>query len=113
MSNSQDEQSSLFSTITETVRAQKFSKRTEQRYLFWMRKFIYFHKERNPKTLQEAQIQDFLNYLVLRLEASSSTQNIALKAVFFMYKHVLDKPLVESKIYLHRKKCTIKQSVAA
>lgn len=109
----QDEQSPLFLTIAKVLRDQQLSKRTEQKYFYWIKKFIYFHRERHPKTLQEQHVQDFLIYLAVRLEVSTSTQNVAFRAVLFMFQHVLNKPIVETEISLYNSKRTIDQNVAA
>lgn len=113
MSSSQDEQSPLFLTIAKVLRDQQLSKRTEQKYFFWMKKFIYFHRERHPKTLQEQHVQDFLTHLAVRLEVSTSTQNVACKAVLFMFRHVLDKPIIETKISLYSSKRARDQNLVA
>lgn len=113
MRNFQDEQSPLFLNIVQVLRDQQLSKRTEQKYVFWIKKFIYFHRERHPKTLHEKHIQDFLTHLALRLEVSSCTQNIAFKAVLFMFQQVLNKPIVESRITLYKVNTSVPQNVAA
>ena len=49
-----------------------------------------FHKKQHPNGLGKAHIESYLNYLVTQRRLSASSQSIALNAIVFMYKHVLD-----------------------
>jgi site-specific recombinase XerD len=53
------------------------------------RRFIVFHQERHPSTLRAPEITAFLSWLATSQQVSASTQNQALSALLFLYKHVL------------------------
>ncbi len=67
--------------------------RTEESYIHWIRRFIFFHNKRHPDTMAAPEVQSFLNYLAVDREVSASTQTIALNAIVFLYESVLEKPL--------------------
>ncbi len=71
------------------LRAMHYSLRTETAYLGWAAGFVRFHENRDPSDLGEHQINEFLKHLAVRRNVSASTQNQALCAVIFLYKHVL------------------------
>ena len=66
-----------------------FSPRTEEAYVAWIRRFILFHQKRDPTLMGESEIQRFLSYLAQNLNVAASTQNQALNALLFFYRHVL------------------------
>jgi hypothetical protein len=70
----------LLDQISEAIRLKHYSYRTEQAYLDWIRRFIFFHKEKNgffqhPKDMGSAEIQAFLNHLAIERHVSAFTQN--------------------------------------
>jgi len=71
------------------LRGRHYSRRTERCYIHWARQFIVFHNMRHPTEMGEPEINAFLNHLALRRHVSSSTQNQALSAILFLYRHVL------------------------
>ncbi len=70
-----------------------YSIRTEESYLFWVRRLILFHGKRHPRELGELQVGAFLTHLAVDRKVSASTQNQALNALVFLYKAVLERPL--------------------
>ncbi len=50
-------------------------------------------KERNLNSLDGKDLQDFLSYLAVERKVSASTQNQALNAIVFLYRHVFDKDI--------------------
>ena len=67
--------------------------RTEASYVAWIRRFILFHHTRHPATMGAAEVGHFLSTLALDRHVSASTQNQALAALLFLYRHVLNTPL--------------------
>ena len=61
-----------------------YSIRTEESYLFWVRRFILFHGKRHPRALGESAVEECLTHLAAERKASSSTQNQALNAPVFL-----------------------------
>jgi integron integrase len=65
------------------------SLRTEQAYSDWIRRFILFHKKCHPEQMGEEEIRQFLSHLAVEGNVSASTQNVALRALLFLYRDVL------------------------
>ena len=70
-----------------------YSRRTEDVYIRWIHEFVRFHGMRHPRELAEAEVSAFLTMLVERRNVAAGTQNQALAAILFLYKHVLGIPL--------------------
>jgi integron integrase len=79
--------------VREAVRVRHYSRRTEEAYIGWIRRFIVFHGKRHPSELGAAHLSQFLSSLAVRRQVSASTQNQALSAVLFLYREVLGAPL--------------------
>ena len=73
------------------MRAAHYSKRTEESYVNWIKRFILFHNKRHPKDMGAEEVKQFLNYLAVDKHVSASTQNQALCSILFLYKNVLGK----------------------
>jgi len=59
----------------------------------WIKRFIIFHHMRHPNEMGEGEINEFLSHLALRRKVSASTQNQALSALLFLYRHVLKRDI--------------------
>jgi integron integrase len=66
-----------------------YSRRTERAYTAWIRRYILFHGKRHPATMGAAEAAAFLSHLATCGRVSASTQNQALAALLFLYRHVL------------------------
>jgi integron integrase len=75
------------------ARARHYSYRTEQSYVAWVRRFVFFHGKRHPKDLGAKEVIAFLSHLAVEERVSATTQNQALSALVFLYRHVLDREL--------------------
>ncbi len=71
----------------------RYSKRTIQIYLYYIKAYIRFHQYKHPKTMGDKEVEAFLTHLVSVKDVASSTQAIALNALVFLYKHILDAPI--------------------
>ena len=83
----------LLAAVRETIRLKHYSLRTEETYVHWIRRFIYFHAKRHPRDMGAAEVTAFLNHLVASRDIAASTQNQALSALLFLYREVLAEPL--------------------
>jgi integron integrase len=83
----------LLDRVRIAARQRHQSLRTEQSYVGWVRRFILFHGKRHPKDMGAPEIVAFLSDLAVRGRVSASTQNQALSALLFLYRHVLDREL--------------------
>jgi len=83
----------LYGRVVEGLRVHHYSRRTEEAYIHWIRRFIEFHQHRHPRQLAEEDVNRFLTHLAVREHVAASTQNQALSAILFLYEHVLKQPL--------------------
>jgi len=83
----------LFDAIRAAIAVRHYSRRTEQAYLYWNRRFILFSGKRHPREMGAAEVTAFLSNLALQENVAASTQNQALAAILFLYKEVLGEPL--------------------
>ncbi len=85
----------LLDRLRAALRARHYSLRTEESYLHWVRRFVLFHGKRHPDEMGEPEINAFLSSLATDGHVAASTQNQALSALLFLYRHVLEKPFPE------------------
>jgi integron integrase len=85
----------LLDQVRTALRSRHYSKRTEQSYVSWISRYIFFHHVRHPVEMGEAEVNEFLSYLAITGNVSPSTQNQALSALLFLYRYVLDRRLGE------------------
>lgn len=79
----------LIDQVRVVIRKKHYSYRTEQAYVEWIKRFIYFNDKRHPKDLSEKEIARFISHLAINRKVAASTQNQALNAIVFLYKQVL------------------------
>jgi len=79
--------------VSQTCRRRHFSRRTEEAYRYWIRRYIYFHEKQHPKVVGTSGITPFINFLASNLKVSASTQTQALNAMMFLYRDVLEIPV--------------------
>lgn len=73
------------------MRVRRLSLRTEDSYLFYIRRFIQFHN-RKPEDMGEAEA--FLSHMALQEHVAASTQNVAFAALVYLYREILNRELV-------------------
>jgi integron integrase len=76
--------------LRDEIRRRGYSYKTEQAYTRWNKKLIRFCGTKHPRDISKHEITQFLNYLALKREVASATQNQALCAISFLYKNVLN-----------------------
>jgi len=64
----------LLDRLREALRSRHYSRRTEQTYCHWVKRFIFFHNVRHPAEMAEAEINGFLTHLAVKEKVSASTQ---------------------------------------
>jgi len=80
----------LLERVRNAIRVRQYSLATERVYLGWIYRFIIFHKKRHPAEMGKAEIESFLSRLAVRRKVAPSTQNQALQALLFLFRHVLE-----------------------
>ena len=83
----------LLDQVRETIRLKHYSIRTEQAYVFWIKRYILFHNKQHPREMGVPEIEAFLTHLAVGQNVSASTQNQALSALLFLYRQVLRQDL--------------------
>ncbi|MGF1602931.1 MAG: phage integrase N-terminal SAM-like domain-containing protein [Thermosynechococcaceae cyanobacterium] len=79
----------ILEQLRDVIRLKHYSYRTEQTYVDWAYRFIVFHDKRHPKDMGSPEIEAFLTHLAVQKKVAASTQNQALSALVFLYRHVL------------------------
>jgi site-specific recombinase XerD len=94
---SQEQTPRLLDQVRNTMRLGHYSIHTERSYIDWIKRYIRFHHMRSRKDLAsgESKIEAFLTELAVNGKVAPSTQNQALNALVFLYRHVLQVPLEE------------------
>jgi integron integrase len=87
------QQPKLLDQVRSTMRVRHLSKRTEEAYIQWIKRYIRFHNTTHPSLLNELHAEQFLTYLAVHEQVAASTQNQALNAILFLYKDILKTPL--------------------
>ena len=87
--------SELMSQLRAALRSRHYSRRTEQAYSLWVRRFIRFHGVRHPADMAEPEINAFLTALATVEHVSASTQTQALSALLSLYRHVIGREVGE------------------
>jgi len=80
----------LLDRVRDALRARHGSRRTEKSYVAWIRRYILFHGKRHPAEMGAAEVTQFLSALAVQGNVAASTQNQALSALLFLYRHVLE-----------------------
>jgi integron integrase len=83
----------LLDQVREVLRVKHYSIHTEDAYVGWIKRFIFFHGKRHPRDMGATEVQAFLSDLAVKAEVSASTQNQALNALVFLYSEVLHQEL--------------------
>ncbi len=83
----------LLEQVREVLRMRHYSLRTEQAYVDWIKRYIFFHDKRHPNDMSEDEIRAFISDLASKKQVSASTQTVALSALLFLYRDVLKKDL--------------------
>ena len=89
------DQSSAKPTLLEQVRhhlrLKHYSIRTEDTYVQAVKQFILYHSKRHPREMGVEEVRQYLSHLANQGQVSASTQNVALSALLFLYREVLDR----------------------
>lgn len=83
----------LLRDVAAEIRRRNYSIRTEHAYLQWLRRYVGFHGNRDPRAMGADEVATYLNHLALVREVAPSTQSQALNALVFFYTQVLGKEL--------------------
>lgn len=80
----------LLDQVRDKLRVKHYAIRTEQSYVDWIKRYIYFHDKTHPKDLGAQDVEAFLTHLAVVGKVAASTQNQAKSALLFLYREVLE-----------------------
>jgi hypothetical protein len=80
----------LLDQARDLFRTLHYSYRTEQQYLFWIRRFIILHDKRHPASMGAFEVEALLTHLEVDRKVSACAQNQALAAILVVYRKVLE-----------------------
>jgi hypothetical protein len=83
----------LIERLRDAIRRRQYSYRTEQAYVYWVRRFIVLNGTRDPVELGAGEVSAFVKHLARDRAASVATQKQVLAALLFFYGVVLGKEL--------------------
>ena len=83
----------LLDVVRDALRTRHLSRRTEEAYVAWIRRYVVFRGKRHPREMGVPEVARFLTSLAVERKVSASTQNQAMAALLFLYRHVLAIPL--------------------
>jgi integrase len=79
----------LLDRVREAVRVRHYSRRTEEAYVGWVRRYVRYHGLRHPQVLGAPEVEAFLTHLATERGVSASTQGQAKSALLFLYRQIL------------------------
>jgi integron integrase len=85
--------SPFLSDIYSEMMRRRYAKRTIETYLHWIKAYIIFYNKQHPALLGNAEVEAYLDYLVLKRNVAGQTQALVLNALSFLYKEILQQPL--------------------
>ncbi|MBE3144380.1 MAG: phage integrase N-terminal SAM-like domain-containing protein [Planctomycetes bacterium] len=89
MSNLLQNPKKLLDQLRDAIRLKHYSYSTEKTYVHWSKRYILFHNKRHPAEMGAEEIEAFLTHLATDENDPSSTQNLALNALLFLYRNLL------------------------
>jgi len=85
--------SPFIESITHYMAVRRYSPRTIESYMYWIKYYIHFHGKRHPSELGGREVEQFLTYLTVERNVSAATQKLALNALVFFYNRFLEMQL--------------------
>ena len=71
------------------IRLKHYSRKTEETYAGWYRRYVLWHGKRHPREMGAAEVEAFLTHLAVNRGVGAVSQNQALNALVFLYREVL------------------------
>lgn len=87
--------SPFIESVRNELRVRHYSLQTEKTYLYWIKSFILFNEKQHPEKMNNPEIERFLNYIATSRGVAASTQNQALCAIIFLYRHVIKRDITD------------------
>jgi len=91
------ESSQFMDRVRGVIRVRQLAYATEKAYCYWIRYFVRFSRYRSAQQIIPKDVTRFLTFLAVDKNVSPNTQNQALNALAFLFRHVLEKKLENIK----------------
>jgi integron integrase len=85
--------SPFLNKIANFMIVRRYSKRTIESYILWIKAYIQFNDNQHPVKMGDKEVERYLTHLAVNRSVSMSTQSIALNALVFLYTKYLENPL--------------------
>ncbi|HEX8464556.1 MAG TPA: integron integrase [Abditibacterium sp.] len=82
--------SDFLMTCRHVMRLRRMSVHTEDSYIYYIREFIVWNRNKRPHQMGADEIRAYLTHLAVDKKVAASTQNVAFNALLFLYKRVLE-----------------------
>jgi integron integrase len=83
----------IYTDLDAAIKVRHYSPKTYKCYAGWSRKLQVFTNHKAPEKLTGQDVKSFLNHLAVKQKVAASTQNQALNALVFLFRHILKKEL--------------------
>lgn len=90
----------LLTEVSDRLRTEHKSPKTEEAYLYWINSYIQYTNQdkplnawEHPANFGKPEIENYLTHLATVRNLAASTQNQAFAAILYLYQNVLDQPL--------------------
>src|SRR5258708_33905265 len=84
--------------VRDAIRRRHYTDRTEETYIHWIKRFIYFSGKRHPAELGADEVTAFLNHLAPDRQVAAATQNQTLAALLCLHTDRLWTQLTRSAV---------------
>lgn len=83
----------LLTKMVRVLRVRNYSRRTEESYLMWANRFLWFIDGLPESKISESQVRAYLEHLAIERRVAPNTQKQALNALSFLFKFGLEREL--------------------
>lgn len=94
----------VYQKLARAIQTRHYSLQTLKSYTTWTRQFQTYMAGKAPRLLNTRDISAFLSWLAVEQQVAASSQNQALNAILFVFKHVLGRPVGELKNAIRAKR---------
>ncbi len=91
--------------VIEHMQNRRYAKRSIELYSKWIISFIRFNNNKHPSEMGDKEVEVFLSHLVNAKNVAQATQASALNELAFLYRDILERPLLDYLSILKTKEC--------
>ncbi len=87
----------ILKKVRTVLRLKHYAYMTEKTYLDWIKKYLKHCEDRNSDYENSQSVKMYLTYLAVDRKIVAGTQNQAFNSILFLFRHILDKDLLDIK----------------